>query len=352
MLGMSITCTKLIDLLNSSIEKCIEEGSDSILLSGGLDSSILAALLSLSKSNYNYNDKGSITAICIGHSNAKDLVHASMVADRFKIRCILEHVSVDDILGDAVPNVIRIMKTFDPMEIRNSSVLYLALKRLSSNGYKYAMTGDGSDEIFAGYNYMLRMSYEELRHELSRLESIMHFSSIDIARYLGIRVSLPYLNSRLIDYARSIPIEMKVNEYNGKRYGKFILRVCFEHILGKDIAWRDKMPMEQGANTSIIKDYLNSIIEDSYFSSKRSYYISNEHVSIRDKEHLYYYEVYRRFFDPPYRTANRKTDTDDYLEHKYRYKCPSCYSYINSDARFCRVCGAYPIKPITNNLVS
>jgi asparagine synthase (glutamine-hydrolysing) len=344
MLSMSITCTKLVDLLNSSIKECIEQGCDSILLSGGLDSSILAVLLS--KNNYNYKDKGSITAICIGYSNAKDLMHASMVADRFNIKCMLEHVSIDDIL-EAVQNVIRIMKTFDPMEVRNSSVLYLALKRLSSNGYKYAMTGDGSDEIFAGYNYMLRMSYEELKHELSRLEGIMHFSSIDIARYLGMNVFLPYLNSRLIDYARSIPVEMKVNEYNGKRYGKFILRVCFEHILGKDIAWRDKMAMEQGANTSIIKDYLNSIIEDSYFESKRSYYISNEHVSVRDKEHLYYYEVYRRFFDPPYYTKGDYAN--DYLEHKYR--CPSCYSYINSNARFCRVCGAYPIKPIADNLL-
>ncbi len=342
MLSMSTTCAKLVDLLNLSINNCIEQGCDSILLSGGLDSSILAALLS------SMGNKDSITAICIGHSNAKDLVHASIVADRFNIRCVLEHVSIDDIL-EAVQYVIRIMKTFDPMEVRNSAVLYLALKRLSSNGYKYAMTGDGSDEIFAGYNYMLRMSYEELRHELSRLEGIMHFSSIDIARYLGMNVCLPYLNSRLIDYARSIPVEMKVNEYNGKRYGKFILRVCFEHILGKDIAWRDKMAMEQGANTSIIKDYLNSIIEDSYFESKRSYYISNEYVSVRDKEHLYYYEVYRRFFDPPYYT-NRGEYTNDYLEHKYRYKCPSCYSYINPNARFCRVCGAYPIKPIADDL--
>ncbi len=317
---MSI-CSALLELLSQSIKECIEQGSDSILLSGGLDSSIIAALSS----------KDELVAVCIGHSNAKDLIYASMVAERFKIRCILEYVSINDIL-DAVQDVIKIVRSFDPMEVRNSVVAYLALKRLYSNGYKHAMTGDGSDEIFAGYNYMLRMSSEELSNELKRLERIMHFSSIDIASYLGMKVSLPYLDARIIEYAKSIPIEMKVSEYNGKRYGKYMLRVCFEHILGKDIAWRDKMAMEQGADTSILRDYL-ARMDDSYFSSKRSYYMNNEHVSIRDKEHLYYYEVYRRFYDPPYLSNGR-------------YRCPSCYACIEYNARFCRVCGVYPIKPI------
>ncbi|MEM4285128.1 MAG: asparagine synthase-related protein [Candidatus Nitrosocaldus sp.] len=319
-------CSRLVEMLKSSIYKHVSSSTSSILLSGGLDSSIVAALASML-------DRG-INAICVGHEGSEDIKYARIVAERLKIRLLIKYMSIDEMLS-AAREVVRVMHSFDPMEVRNSIVLYTAMKELREHSLMHVITGDGCDEMFAGYSYMLRMSYEQLRHELARLERIMHFSSIAIAEDLGMSVSLPYLD--LLDYAKSIPVELKVNEHEGRRYGKFILRSCFEHILGKDIAWRVKMPMEQGANTSILSSYLASMVDDEYLARRSKEYLDGDRVRIRSKEHLYYYEIYRAIFGAPY-----------LMECKGRYeaRCSECNACISNDARFCRVCGAFPITPV------
>ena len=311
-----------------SIDRCVKDGSDSLLLSGGLDSSVLAYILT---------DNGyDVTAICIGYSDSDDLRYSSTVAERLGMKYRQEHVEIEDILK-ALHDVIRVMRSFDPMEVRNSIVVYLALRRLKESGYRHAITGDGSDELFAGYNYMLRMNYDELSRELTRLKDVMHFSSVVLGEQIGIDVSLPYLE--LKDYASSIPVDMKVSDHKGKRYGKFILRSCFEDVLGEQIAWRVKVPMEEGANTSMLKEYLTTIIDDRTFMNRCNEYNINEHVSIRSKEHLYYYEIYRSFFEPPYKQVDST------------HVCPSCKGGIDANARFCRICGAYPVKPLSKEEV-
>ncbi len=311
-----------------SIDRCVKDGADSLLLSGGLDSSVLAYILT--------DNAYGVTAICIGYSDSDDLRYSSTVAERLGMKYRQEHVEIEDMLN-ALHDVIRIMRSFDPMEVRNSIVVHLALKRLKESGYRHAITGDGSDELFAGYNYMLRMNYDELSRELARLKDVMHFSSVVLGEQIGIDVSLPYLE--LKDYASSIPVYMKVGNRKGKRYGKFILRSCFEDVLGEQIAWRVKVPMEEGANTSMLKEYLTTIIDDETFVNRCNKYNINEHVSIRSKEHLYYYEVYRRFFEPPYKYADST------------HVCPSCKGGIDANARFCRICGAYPVRPLSKEEV-
>ncbi len=325
-------CNRLEEMLRGIVYKhTISTSSVGILLSGGLDSSILAALSSSSMSE--------VLALCIGHGDAQDTKYARIVADRFRMRLLIKHVSIDEMLY-AVREIIRIMRSFDPMEVRNSIVLYLAMKELKEYCL-HVITGDGCDEIFAGYSYMLRMSREQLEYELTRLERIMHFSSLAIADDLGMSVSLPYLD--LLDYAKSIPVELKVNEYEGKRYGKFVLRSCFEHIIGKDIAWRVKMPMEQGANTSILSNYLASLVSDEYLARRSKEYLDRDRVRIRSKEHLYYYEIYRGMFGAPYLMDSSSGGSSSGIGNA---RCSECNAYVSSDARFCRVCGAFPITPI------
>ncbi|MFN4336102.1 MAG: asparagine synthase-related protein [Candidatus Nitrosocaldus sp.] len=327
-------CNRLKEMLRDTVYKHIVNASDSrvgMLLSGGLDSSILAALASSSMSD-------AIFALCIGHGDAQDTKYARIVADRFRMRLLIKYISIDEMLN-AAREIVRIMRSFDPMEVRNSIVLYLAMKELKEYGLRHVITGDGCDEIFAGYSYLLRMSNEQLEHELTRLERIMHFSSIAIADALGMSVSLPYLD--VLDYAKSIPLELKVNEYEGKRYGKFVLRSCFEHLIGKDIAWRVKMPMEQGANTSILSNYLASLVGDEYLARRSKECLDKERVRIRSKEHLYYYEIYRSMFGAPY-----LMDSSDSSNGIGKARCSECNAYVSVDTRFCRICGAFPITPI------
>jgi len=87
--------------------------------------------------------------------NSQDLMHAKSVAKKYSQKHVECIVYFDDIV-DIVPNVIKTFKTFDPLEIRNSSVIFFGIREAKDRGYDAVVTGDGADELFAGYNYLQR----------------------------------------------------------------------------------------------------------------------------------------------------------------------------------------------------
>lgn len=313
-------CVELIDALMASVKRNL---SNAVLLSGGLDSSILASIAS------KFID---LTGMTVTHNNAQDLIYAKIIAERYSIKHLVKHLATADI-EDAIENVIRIMHSFDPMEVRNTIVLYSSIDALKKEGFKSVMTGDGGDELFVGYSYLLRLEEEKLEDELNKLWAIMHFSSTVIGKELGVSIRSPYLDNEFIEFAKRIPISFKVKEQNGTRWGKWILRSCFQDAVTMEIAWRSKMPLEQGAGTSVLTQHFNSSVNDDYFNSKVKLYAKQDSVKIRDKEHLHYYEIYRKFFDAP-------------KESMCEARCPDCQGCVRKDSRFCNTCGAFPIKPI------
>jgi asparagine synthase (glutamine-hydrolysing) len=312
-------CKRTKLLLNQSVNR---NHADALLLSGGLDSSILASIL---------NPKCSLT-VSLGN-NTPDLEFAKSVAARYSEKHI-EIILTDEKLLEIIEQVIRILKTFDPMEIRNSSVVFVGMKVAQENGYANVMTGDGGDELFAGYNYLRRYfsNTANLDAELRRLWDKMHFSSLQIAKTNGIEVKTPFLDEKFSAYAKSIDVSEKIGKYGGYQWGKFILRKCFELELGKEIVWRQKFAQEQGAGTVKIKNYFsNNFDEDYQIGTKQAL---SAGVKIRDKEHLYYYKLFRKYFSSP------KDEECSYL------RCPECNGCFNSIGKFCRICGAFPVIPV------
>ena len=314
-------CVELREALTASVQRNL---SEAVLLSGGLDSSILASIAS---------KFASLTGMTVTYNNAPDQKFAKIIAEKYSIKHLEKHLTIQD-LENAVENVIMIMHSFDPMEVRNTAVLYSSMKTLKQNGFSSVMTGDGGDELFAGYNYLLRLDEKKLDEELNRLWKIMHFSSAVMGQELGINVKYPYLDREFIEIAKKIPLSLKVKEQNGTRWGKWILRSCFQDELTMDIAWRQKMPLEQGSGSSALTQHFGASISDDEFSSKVKHYFQKDFVKIRDKEHLHYYEVYSKFYDTP------KNDDDCEI------RCPDCQACVKQDARFCNTCGAFPIQPI------
>ena len=313
-------CNELRDALTASVRRNM---CNSVLLSGGLDSSIIASIAA---------ELTDLHGITVTHDNAPDLEYAKLIAEKHSIKHLVKHLTLVDMEG-AIQNVVRIMRSFDPMEVRNTIVLYASIEALRQNGFDAVMTGDGGDELFVGYNYLLRLEVKKLEDELKKLWDIMHFSSIAIGKELSVSVKTPYLDQKFVEFAKRIPVSLKVKEQNGVKWGKWILRSCFEDLITKDVAWRIKMPLEQGAGTSMLTEHFNASINDDDFNDKVRDYASIDSVKIRDKEHLHYYEVYRKFFDAP-----KESDCDA--------RCPDCQGCVRKDSRFCRTCGAFPIKPV------
>ena len=198
-----------------------------IALSGGLDSSILGQI----KKGQDLNAITIITKDFLG----TDLEYSQIMGKHIDIPLELKYVSIDEIF-DAIKNTIKILKNFNDIEIRNSIVSYLYLNALKEKNVKKVITGDGADEIFAGYNFLIKKEHAELKTELKRMKKIMHFTSEKIANELGISVQMPYIDQNIIKLVETLPINYLVNEKNGTKFGKWVLRKAFENDLPSSIS--------------------------------------------------------------------------------------------------------------------
>tara|TARA_B110000438_G_scaffold86149_1_gene85584 strand:- start:766 stop:1713 length:948 start_codon:yes stop_codon:yes gene_type:complete len=306
-----------IATLQNAVSECKSEW---IALSGGLDSSILAHLRK--------DQKPQAITIITKDFLGTDLTFAQIVAKHTGLNLSLMQVTMEEVL-DSINETIKILDNFNDIEIRNSIVPHLYLSSLKKKGVDSVITGDGADEIFAGYNFLLKKSNDELDDELERIKKIMHFPSKDIAKSLNMKVENPFLNEDVIKFSDSIPVSRKINVKENKKFGKWILRETFEKDLPKNIIWREKSPMQDGSGTNNLTGLFNTIITDEIFSQKKTKILEEDGVYIRTKESLHYYECFRKS------SSVKKSSSDR--------KCPDCDYEINLNSRFCRMCGKFPI---------
>ena len=292
-----------------------------IAFSGGLDSSILGQI----KKEQGLNAITIITKDFLG----TDLEYSQIMGKHIGVNLELRYVNINEILN-AVKGTIKILKNFNDIEIRNSIVSYLYLNTLKEKNVKKVITGDGADEIFAGYNFLIKKNHAELRTELRRMKEIMHFTSQKIASELGISVQMPYINENVIKLAETLPIEHLVNQKNGVKFGKWVLRKAFENDLPPSVIWREKTPMQDGSGTTGLTKMFDSVITDDVYQEKTKKIKSKDGVTIRTKESLHYYELYRENFKVPEYDGNKNI-------------CPDCNAELITNSRFCRMCGKFPL---------
>jgi asparagine synthase (glutamine-hydrolysing) len=317
--SLSFNYSVIIQALEESVRRNL---SDGMLLSGGLDTTLLAYLAAKWA-------KPSCITVAMRGAPTPDVGYARLVASRLKLEHYV-HYFGDDELNEGLRASIRVMKSFDPMEIRNSAAIYVALKVGKERGLKAFMTGDGADELFGGYSFLFGLARAELEAELTKLWANMRFASVPLARDLGVEARLPFLDSRFRTLAENLDVRLKVKSDGGQVWGKWVLRKASEKLVPPEVAWRAKAPIEVGTGTTILPWLFESRIADTEFKKKKGKYLKEDGVTIRDKEHLYYYEIYRELIGLPSAAGGAR-------------RCPQCGAGVDKKASFCPTCGAYPI---------
>ena len=308
---------KLYNVLEESCNSC---KSNLISLSGGLDSTIIAYFLK--------QKKPKSIAIIADDFVSTDLTYCQMVSKQMQLPLSIYNVKTTTIL-EAIEETIKILENFNDIEIRNNVVMYLAIKWAKEKGEQSIITGDGADELFAGYSFLINKPENQLEDEIKRVCSIMHFPTQKIGKALGIRIESPFLEDKMVELARLIPADLKVKNEKEKRYGKWILRKTFEKHIPFQIAWRGKSPMQEGSGTIGLTNLFDSIIGEEQFVEKKLTIEKEDDVIIRSRESMHYYEIFKRFFGSP-------------VDNKAKNRCPYCKHKVNN-SKFCRMCGAFPI---------
>ncbi len=218
-----------------------------VFLSGGVDSSLIAALMR--------RHLGELHSFAVGLPGSNDLQRAREAATA--IRTIHHELVIDPgDLWEAIEPVIHHLESWDPDLVRSALPCWFA-SRLAAQRVKVVLTGEGADELFAGYAYHGAYSTEAtfagaLQEELRR--SVAHLHHINLQRVdrmsmaHGLEARVPFLDTRVIDLALRIPPALKL----AKGFHKHLLRLVASRLLPPEIAWRAKEPFDQGAGVDAV----------------------------------------------------------------------------------------------------
>jgi asparagine synthase (glutamine-hydrolysing) len=300
--------------------------ADSMLFSAGVDTQIIAY------EAVKYKPKLPTLTLAFKHGNPKDTEYVKKMVTFLKLNHETYVFDENEVIDD-VPKVVAALKTFDPMEIRNSMPVYIGLTILKKKGYRSTLTGDALDELF-GYPWQFHLSEQEFAEEQKRIWEEMGFSSIPMAESLGMTIKAPYMDPLFMNWAKKLPVKFKINMREGAKYGKWILRKAYEDFIPEELIWRTKAPLEQGTGTAVLRTHFNRMISDMEFEEKKRAILERDDVKIFDREQLLYYEHFRKLFGKP---------SNVYPKVRGAFQCPYCKSCVKTKIKFCKVCGAYPI---------
>ncbi len=265
-----------------------------VFLSGGLDSALVAAIAAREAA-----ERGEVLpTFAVGTETSGDLIAARRVA---------EHIGSDhhEILAtsanieEALDEAVQVIEHFDPALVR-SSVPNLLLARDASKKVKVVLTGEGADELFAGYSYMHGEDFAEpdvLHAELVRnLEGLHHLNLQRCDRttmYYGLEAREPFLDTDLIRTALALPPEWK-QRVEG-RPEKAILREAFTGWLPKDLLWRTKEQFGDGSGAGTVLAALAAAKADGVGGGWVGE-VPTDGWELRSDEEVLYFEIWRRHF--------------------------------------------------------
>lgn len=275
-----------------------------VLLSGGLDSSVISAIAKKYAAKRIETDGASdawwpqLHSFAIGLKGAPDLIKAREVAEY--IGTVHHEINYTLQEGlDAIRDVIYFIETYDVTTVRASTPMYLLARVIKSMGIKMVLSGEGADEIFGGYLYFhkapnARAFHEETVRKLSKLHLYDCLRANKSLAAWGVEGRVPFLDKEFLDVAMQLDPEIKMAP--GKVIEKKVLREAFADMLPSGIAWRQKEQFSDGVGYSWI-DTLKEITATAVSDEQMAH--AAERFPIHtpmNKEEYYYRSIFEEHF--------------------------------------------------------
>ena len=275
-----------------------------VLLSGGLDSSVISAVAE-KFAEHRIEEGGRerawwprLHSFAVGLKGAPDLAKARMVADHIGTVHHEINYTIQEGL-DAIRDVIYFIETYDVTTVRASTPMYLLARVIKSMGIKMVLSGEGADEIFGGYLYFHKAPTAQAFHEetVRKLSKLYMYDCLRANKSLsawGVEGRVPFLDKEFLDVAMRTNPEAKMCP--GKTIEKRIVREAFADMLPDAVAWRQKEQFSDGVGYSWI-DTLKQVTSDLVSDEQMAHAAERFPINPpRNKEEYYYRSIFAEHF--------------------------------------------------------
>ena len=275
-----------------------------VLLSGGLDSSVISAIAEKFSVHRIEDDSATkawwprLHSFAVGLKGAPDLAKAKMVADHIGTVHHEINYTIQEGL-DAIRDVIYFIETYDVTTVRASTPMYLLARVIKSMGIKMVLSGEGADEVFGGYLYFHKAPNAKAFHEetVRKLSKLYLYDCLRANKSLsawGVEGRVPFLDKEFLDVAMRTNPEAKMCP--GKTIEKKIVREAFADMLPEAVAWRQKEQFSDGVGYSWI-DTLKQITADQVSDEQMAHAAERFPINPpRNKEEYYYRSIFAEHF--------------------------------------------------------
>jgi len=275
-----------------------------VLLSGGLDSSVISAIAEVYAENRIENDGKTrawwprLHSFAVGLKGAPDLAKARLVADHIGTVHHEINYTIQEGL-DAIRDVIYFIETYDVTTVRASTPMYLLARVIKSMGIKMVLSGEGADEIFGGYLYFHKApSAEEFHRETVRKISKLYlYDCLRANKSLsawGVEGRVPFLDKEFMEVAMNLDPAWKMCP--GQAVEKRIVREAFSDMLPEEVAWRQKEQFSDGVGYSwidMLKQVTAAAVTDEQMAHAAERFPINPP---QNKEEYYYRSIFAEHF--------------------------------------------------------
>ena len=287
-----------------------------VLLSGGLDSSVISAIAErFSEKRIENNGQTRaywprLHSFAVGLKGAPDLAKAKMVADHIGTVHHEINYTIQEGL-DAIRDVIYFIETYDVTTVRASTPMYLLARVIKSMGIKMVLSGEGADEIFGGYLYFHKAPDAQAFHEetVRKLSKLYLYDCLRANKSLsawGVEGRVPFLDKEFLDVAMRTNPEAKM--CLGKTIEKRIVREAFADMLPAEVAWRQKEQFSDGVGYSWI-DTLKKITSEAVSDEQMAHAAERFPINPpKNKEEYYYRSIFAEHF--PSESAARSVPSE------------------------------------------
>ena len=295
--------------IKTALEKAVERQLMSdvpygVLLSGGLDSSIISAIakkysaMRVESGNTQQAWWPQLHSFAVGLKDSPDLKAAKTVADYIGTVHHEINYTIQEGL-DAIRDVIYYIETYDVTTVRASTPMYLLARVIKSMGIKMVLSGEGADEIFGGYLYFHKAPNAQAFHEetVRKISKLYLYDCLRANKALsawGVEGRVPFLDKEFLDVAMNVNPADKMA--GGGKIEKHILRKAFEDMLPKEVCWRQKEQFSDGVGygwIDTLKRITSEAVTDSMMATAAERFPVN---TPQNKEEYYYRSIFEEHF--------------------------------------------------------